>query len=837
MKNTQHQSGFTLLELSITVVIGGMMILAMIQMQTYQAQLEKARAVAQTYQRLNQAAGTYMVNHYPKILAVSDACSAMPVVGATSGLAIPTLPNDCGGNIRITGAIGAQEVAVANLRQPTLQELRAAGYLDANAAGANNTLPLPTFFTSAGNPNQMVHRVNNVLTPINPGFAVLINKPDQNSRDLRSLVFNLQPFNLGNNNFGGESLLNQVLLAAGSDGFLSGGDATGNLRPQDGGAVNAPIPNPLRIAANAGAPNVFAMRNGYGSSGWDQYVRRDGQTPLTGNWNVSGDSDTLFNITNIGNVGANTVTATGQIQGGSFNTGGTINATGAITGGSINTAGAVTGGSINTAGAVTGGTGVFGSWDPLNQIQAALRATTAYIRDTLTVGTQLIVTGDTDLNTLTATGATRIENTLTATGATTLAGLTAGATGVTTLTASGATTLAGLTANNTSVEDFRLRNQAKIGNVCNADTQTITRNEDATAEITLLYCLNGTWQPTTNLANVYDFINGINTNLNTINANLNTTNTNLNTINTNLTNSINTTNTNLNTINTNLTNSISQLDAGVLDLQGKQLNYDLINVQWDRVTSVGGPSQSKVWKKTPWTCSPVGQLTATGVDGVRHLQNASGNQLTTTFTMPMVVGIDQKPLNDTHVFDFSCVSQSEAATYGVSNNAAYWYIGMSSVQINLQRGNSCRQGLSTTPNFSDRHYIFQTMADIGRLDTSGALLGSILQGYPKITVKMGDSEYKSEIGLPTGGYSGKRIVLLIDSTWSVKVNLNGGSETLSKGSYVLYTHNGTRWNRETTVPSLTSNCQGVPPAPLNLDSYNEEPMAGRFIAFIRNKAP
>jgi prepilin-type N-terminal cleavage/methylation domain-containing protein len=656
MKNTQNQSGFTLLELSITTVIAGMMILAMVQMQTYQAQLEKARAIAQTYQKLNNAVGTYMVNHYTAILNVrgggarAQECSRPPARGA--GAPFQALPTDCGGNIPIAGAVGrvGQTVPVANLRQPTLQELRRAGYLDASQELANNTLPLPTFFTNPAHPNHMLNANNQAA---NPGFAVLIDTPNlANPRDMRSLVFNLQPFNLARNSLGGESLLDQVLLSAGSDGLLSGGDAAGELRPQDAGAANAAIPNPLRIAGNVGAPSVFAMLNGFGSSGWDQYVRRDGTTPLTADWNVGGQS-----IIGINNVGATTVTATGQI---------------------------------------TGGSGVFGVWDnTVGQIQAALKATTAYIRDTLTVGAQLVVEGNTQLdgnlnvenattlNTLTATGATKLAD-LTA-GATGVTTLTAGATGVTTLTASGDTTLAALRANgNTSVGNFALRNSFSIGEACDSAIQTIAKNSQSEEgqRYNLLYCLNNKWQPAVNLA-------GIETSITTINENI-----------TNIGGNITTIGENITTINENLTY-----------LKNQELKWELINVTWrpaqfERVE--GGRTilraQNKVWRRTPWLCNDLsenagngGMPVWSGGDGIRYETNASDRQKSTTFTPPMVLSIDGKPRRDNYTWDVNCGTPNQTNNHNNADSVnSYWYVGFSSVENNIRNGNACRQGLGST---------------------------------------------------------------------------------------------------------------------------------------------
>jgi hypothetical protein len=111
------------------------------------------------------------------------------------------------------------------------------------------------------------------------------------------------------------------------------------------------------------------MINGYGSAGWDKFVRRDGSTTLTDDWNVG-----YKGITNIKNLSADSVAA----------------------------------GSVFAVGTVKGGDGVFGNF--LGIFRAALNATTAYFSDSLTVAQTTRLSGDTYLDGKTMASKLRLES-------------------------------------------------------------------------------------------------------------------------------------------------------------------------------------------------------------------------------------------------------------------------------------------------------------------------------------------------------------------------------------------------------------------------------------------
>ncbi|MEI7785367.1 MAG: polymer-forming cytoskeletal protein [Betaproteobacteria bacterium] len=328
-KTHQLQKGFTLLELSMTTVITTMIIIGTIQMQTYQATLDAARSIGDMYRHVGKAAESYMANYYGRIRGLPDACSDVGWAGSTV-LNRPAGPPAVGCAIRIAPPAGQQrEVVIANGLQPTLEELEQLGLMvRAGGVAFNNQLPIPTFAGLNRNPLQITDAAGNAAPA---QYAVLIRRMPLAggglAADLSSLVFNLQPYNLTNTSRSSDILLDQIVMAAGGDAFLSDNrpGTGGQLRGQNG-ADAAGLPNPLQVNLNGvvqGAPFVLAMRGGFGSSGFDQFVRRDGTQTLTSAWNVGGQD-----ITGVGTLQAATVSAATGTFAGDLSAGGNLAVTG-----------------------------------------------------------------------------------------------------------------------------------------------------------------------------------------------------------------------------------------------------------------------------------------------------------------------------------------------------------------------------------------------------------------------------------------------------------------------------------------------------------------------------
>ena len=736
------QKGFTLLELSFTTVLLTMGIVAMIQLQGYQAQLEVARSVAQIYQRINNAAGGYLVNYYDVLKDLPADCSNTGLRGATVVNA-PAGPPLAGCN----RALG--QVNVANALQPTLDELRQLGLLNgADGAQFNNVLPLPTFGGSQGNPFQMLDADGKIAAP---AFGVLIQKVQvAGSQDLRSLVYNRQPFNLEGTSRAGGILLDEMLLAAGGDAYLSDNQpaSAGQLRAQ-AGAAEPTMPNPLQVAGPngvvLGAPFVFAMRNGYGSAGFDRYVRRDGSTPLTGNWNVGGKDITGVNTLqgqsgNFANslaVGANNQVV--KINGGNITADGNLSAkdgtfkgnvsgvdgkfTGNVSGQNGTFSGAVAGNTV-TANTVTGQDGgVFGNFT--EQVSAALKATSAYISGALTVAGDALFKGNLNVDkdglfkgALTANGV------LTANGA---------------LTANGRTELKG---DSTNVANLRLQNEANLDAPCNPDLETLRKaiapaNEPS---LKLLVCdpISKVWvRAQTDYAGAIGGINqtigGINQTIGGINSLIGTTSlVDLPRRVQNLENTVNNEKTGISALNSGLLD-LNNIIKGVNNKPGlvstvetmntalngngtannpglisdvstlKKARWDIVNIAWrpaDKNSDGTWTAKTGVWKKTPWRCNNLGDLnqyqssiTTGGFDGVKWLQYASQNVPNlpdASTTPPIFLGLDDAP-GEQIVYDINCGTPDQTGDY----SGSYWYVGISAKASNQANGNQCRSGLGS----------------------------------------------------------------------------------------------------------------------------------------------
>ncbi len=435
------QKGFTLLEVSIATAIAALGIIATLQMRATQAQVDTAKSIAQVYERLNNAVGSYMTIYYEQIIAkgrLNPECGKSNYQVPDGLYNVVSRGSECQLTLTLQGKNEGR--TVENFLQPTPEELASLGLLTGNDGRYQNSLPFPSYSTAGGSlpdaigvyGNQTLRVINQVNgTWARSGMAFMVelmcmNQTDpikdkgtckSDSYDLRSMVYNIQPYSNGGNN---DVLLYRTMEAAGGGiSYLSDTRLSGQLMGANGVGQ---LQNPVVVRKNGqGAPFILAMRNGYASAGKDVFVRRDGSKTLTGDWNVGNKSI----------VGINSVEA-----------------------GSV-TAGSVTGGSV------TGGTGFFGTF--LGGVRAALNATTAYFSGDVIVDANLNVAKDTQVSgALSVVGSSTLKSDLTVAGASKLNS---------DLAVAGNTVLAGVT----KVGDFRIENEAVLGGDCNPSTQTLSR--------------------------------------------------------------------------------------------------------------------------------------------------------------------------------------------------------------------------------------------------------------------------------------------------------------------------------------------------------------------------
>jgi prepilin-type N-terminal cleavage/methylation domain-containing protein len=323
----QGQRGFTLIEMSLVLVLMSMAISTFILLQAQQATDNQARAVAQTYDRMNKAVSGYMQTYYSELINVDPACSRVFWASRSgSGMFTPSF-SACQLSLQINGST---PVTVSNALQPTPLELAKLGFLD-GGDNFRDSLPLPSLSSLNTNlaltPGDWVVGAGAISGE--PGgilperFMVLIQfmclnggavyqftnriQCDSGTVDMRSLVFNSQPYNVEAAD-PSSKVLYQALAMMGADGYLSDlapakdlndRDITGELRTVRG-AAEPWLRNPTRMVSGTGAPFILAMRSGYGTSEWARFKRELAKLQQ--------------NIDNVSGTVGNLVTAVNSIQ-------------------------------------------------------------------------------------------------------------------------------------------------------------------------------------------------------------------------------------------------------------------------------------------------------------------------------------------------------------------------------------------------------------------------------------------------------------------------------------------------------------------------------------------
>jgi len=307
---THSQNGYTLLEMGLSLTVATTVIASSLVWIQYQTRLDEARAAGQTLKRINTAVGSYLANYYTELMKLPTQCSVLDWKYSDTGTPANKTPTSYAGCSVALTLSGGSTYSVANGMQPTLADLQKLEVLDPNV---KDTLPFPTR-------NGMVGTQGSSVQVIPPRYAVLIepvcvatSKPvtstdpacPSTDKDLRSLMFNSQPYAVDQfgGNFMGQTMLSTAFLVAGGDAAISGDVGTGQSPELEGLRGSFSAKNPLRknitdpqtqASSSVGVANILAMRNGYGSSAFAQFMRKDGSTRPTGDWNFNG-----YAITNI----------------------------------------------------------------------------------------------------------------------------------------------------------------------------------------------------------------------------------------------------------------------------------------------------------------------------------------------------------------------------------------------------------------------------------------------------------------------------------------------------------------------------------------------------------
>jgi type II secretory pathway pseudopilin PulG len=166
---------------------------------------------------------------------------------------------------------------VANAYAPTLAELSSLGYL-------SNVYSTQNLFGGGYAINLSLLPTGCIPVNCNVGGLVALSTPI-----------------LGQDGQVDVAAAGEAMIAAGGDGGMSSAASPGTIAG----------PNSTWTAVNpmGNVSGIVAMRNGYLSSSYAAFVRRDGSLPMTGNFNLGGNNVTNTNIVSANGVNATSVNA------------------------------------------------------------------------------------------------------------------------------------------------------------------------------------------------------------------------------------------------------------------------------------------------------------------------------------------------------------------------------------------------------------------------------------------------------------------------------------------------------------------------------------------------
>lgn len=182
---------------------------------------------------------------------------------------------------------------VANIYAPTVTELKNIGVLD-----------------NSFSPNSYYSGTYNTSLRLAPTGCTA------GTCDIFGLTYLTTPI-LGRDGKVDNGAVGEAMLRAGGDAGYSNDLNPGTL---SGGSGSWSTPNPLGAVSG-----ILAMRVGYGSQGFTQFLRRDGTLPMTGSLDMGNQ-----NIKNANAINANTETLTGDLNAANANLTGNITAVNAF---------------------------------------------------------------------------------------------------------------------------------------------------------------------------------------------------------------------------------------------------------------------------------------------------------------------------------------------------------------------------------------------------------------------------------------------------------------------------------------------------------------------------
>ena len=211
------QAGFSLLEISIAMVLAAMLSIGYLYNQTRDQALSTAKTQAGYYLKVKDAVGMYMQTFYNDLKDISSECSVVRLAVGDK-----PKPLDSSFNCKFTTGPAAGTLSPTNVMQPTVADLQKLNMLDKSFQDA--------FLWST------ISSVNNPTELAKPAYATSIQKwclgklmakgeSCSEAIQLKSLTFNTQPFdNLTTSSFFTLARYEKVstaIAAMGGDGLMS----------------------------------------------------------------------------------------------------------------------------------------------------------------------------------------------------------------------------------------------------------------------------------------------------------------------------------------------------------------------------------------------------------------------------------------------------------------------------------------------------------------------------------------------------------------------------------------------------------------------------------------
>jgi len=312
----KHQRGVGLLNMSLALSLAAITVVGALSATKLSQVSDQGRAAGEWLRRVNSGVGQYMVTHYEDLVKLPVHCSQLNLFDPEADPQDQTPPTN---NTGCGATLGG--VAVANAMQPTFAELSALKLLPPNTQDSLMLPYTPSVYQTGGSPQlapaRLAVQLRHICVPDLPPKNSLP-CPSGYGADLESLVFNTQPYVLQSSTlvFGSGAMVGALFRALGGDALIAR-DAKGELTSVGG---NLTVSNPVRrvaqlpvdgatVSDQGGVMGIVAARNGYGSSAWAQFSRRDGSTPPTADWDFAERS-----LTNVNQLGTKSLSVDGGAQ-------------------------------------------------------------------------------------------------------------------------------------------------------------------------------------------------------------------------------------------------------------------------------------------------------------------------------------------------------------------------------------------------------------------------------------------------------------------------------------------------------------------------------------------